>query len=249
MTELLVMGRTAVGGFGDVLGTLGLALYIGSYLALQLGLVKGEGYLYAVLNLLAAAAVLASLMEMFNLYAALGEIAWIAISLVGIARLYIVRRFLRLTPDEAAVARTIVPGLSRDRARRLLRLGDWREAAPGETLAAQGEPVGALMIVVEGSCGVEHDGRPVAVIGPGAVIGEITLATGGPATASVTAATAVRMLHIKREPLLAFLRRNEDVEHAIERAMADDLRRKLMETTRSLSGRDQAASSRSHART
>lgn len=234
MIDLLRLGGSAVEGFGDALGALGLALYIGSYLALQLGFIRGDGYAYATLNLLAAAAVLGSLLEAFNLYAALGEIAWIAISLVGIVRLYVVRRFLRLTPEETAVARTLVPGLPRDRARRLLRLGDWRTLAPGETLAEQGAPVGALMVVTEGSCRIVHDGSAVAVVGPGAVIGEITLATGGPATATVAAATPVRLLRLERGRLLAFLRRNEDVEHALERAMADDMRRKLAETTRAL---------------
>jgi CRP-like cAMP-binding protein len=234
MTDMLLWGASAVDGAGDALGALGLALYIGSYLALQIGVIRGDGYAFAVLNLAAAAAVLGSLLEAFNLYAALGEIAWIAISLIGIVRLFVLQRFLRLTPAESAVARTLAPGLPRHRARSLLRLGEWRNLKPGQALATQGVPVHALMVVTEGNCQIVHDGRAVAVIGPGAVIGEITLATGGPATATVEATTPVRLLWLDRGRLLGFLRRNEDVEHALERAMADDMRSKLAQTTRAL---------------
>jgi hypothetical protein len=157
---------------GDVSGVVGLVLYIGSYLALQLGLIRGDGYLYAVLNLFAALFALLSLLEMFNLYAALAEVAWIVISLIGIARLYIVHRFLSLTPDERAAAAALVPGLPKDRARRLLRTGTWVELPAGEVIATEGEPVGALVYIAEGRCRIIHRGVRVAEIGAGGLIGD-----------------------------------------------------------------------------
>jgi CRP-like cAMP-binding protein len=232
LPQLPAPGYSLADGFGAV----GLCLYIGSYLALQLGIVRGDGYLYAVLNLLAATFVLISLMEMFNLYAALSEVAWIAISLIGIARLYIVHRFLSLTPEERAAAHALVPGLAKDRARRLLRTGAWVDLPAGEVLATEGEPVGALVFIAEGRCRIVHRGVRVAEIGPGGMIGEMTYQTGAPATATVVAGTPVRVLRLEAQPLRAFLSKNEDVAEALERAVAGDLRRKLAETTRALAG-------------
>jgi CRP-like cAMP-binding protein len=232
LPQLPAPGYTLADGFG----TVGLLLYIGSYLALQLGMLRGDGYLYPLLNLLAASFVLISLLEIFNLYAALSEVAWIVISLIGIVRLYIVHRFLSLTPDEWAAARAMVPGLPKDRARRLLRTGRWVDLPAGEVLATEGEPVGALVFIAEGRCRIVHRGIRVAEIGPGGMIGEMTYRTGAPATATVLAGTPVRILRLEAQPLRAFLSRNEDVAEALERAVAGDLRRKLAETTRALAG-------------
>lgn len=55
----------------DWAGFVGLAAYLGSYAALQLGFLNGQGYPYALLNTLAAACVLLSLIEAFNLSSAL----------------------------------------------------------------------------------------------------------------------------------------------------------------------------------
>lgn len=240
MTESIQMLASGVpgalaDGMGDALGILGLALYLGSYLALQLGLIRGDGYAYPVLNLLAAAGILASLVEAFNIYAAVGEIAWIAISAVGILRLWVLRRYLRLSPDETLAARSLAPGLATHRVRRLLKLGRWSDVRPGQVLATEGAPVGALTFIAAGLCRIEVGGAPVATIGSGGVVGEMTVLSGEPATATVIVVTPARLLTIGAQPLRDFLARNEDVRAEVERSFATDLRRKLLRTTRALS--------------
>ena len=70
----------------DVAGIAGVGFYLGSYTALQLGMLRGDGYAYAILNAAAAALVLLSLKEAFNLSSAVIQVSWIVISLVGITR-------------------------------------------------------------------------------------------------------------------------------------------------------------------
>lgn len=70
----------------QTLGLVGFALYMGSYFALQIGRIDGNGLTYAIANLAAASCVLVSLGEHFNLPSMLIQISWIGISLVGIAR-------------------------------------------------------------------------------------------------------------------------------------------------------------------
>lgn len=221
-------------GAADAMGTLGVTLYVGAYLALQLGLIRGNGYLYPALNLAAGAAVLFSLLEMFNRYSAMTQIAWIAISVVGIARMYVVRRFLRLRPEEERAARTLIPLLARDRARRFLRNGEWRSGEAGEVLAREGEPLNALIYIADGRCRIERGGIPVAVSRPGGIIGEMTFRTGQAATATVVAETRTRRLHFEAAPLRRFLAQNGDVEHALELSISGELTEKLASTTRRL---------------
>lgn len=72
----------------ELAGLAGFALYMGSYLLLNAGLLDGRSYGYATMNLAAAACVLFSLTEAFNLASALIQASWIAISLFGLMRLW-----------------------------------------------------------------------------------------------------------------------------------------------------------------
>ena len=69
----------------DVIGVVGVALIVGSYLLLQIGQLEGRGAAYSALNAVGAALVLLSLSVDFNLSAFIIEMFWLAISLMGLA--------------------------------------------------------------------------------------------------------------------------------------------------------------------
>jgi hypothetical protein len=223
-----------LGGVGDGLGLVGLVLYIGAYLVLQLGLIRGDGWLFPALNLVGALCLVVSLIDEFNLHVMLVEIAWAVISVIGLIRLYVLHRSIRFTPDERAAIDRLVPGMPKDRARALLARGAWTDASPGEVLTREGEPVARLHFLAEGVCRIEIGGTPVAGIGPGSLIGEMTYHTGDPATATVIAETPARLLVFERRAFETFLGRNEDIRAAIEQAVAGDLRRKLAVTSQAV---------------
>ncbi len=70
----------------DALGNLGVALIVGSYLALQLGRIKSEDVRYSLANAVGASLILISLYFEFNLSAFVIELFWVLISGVGIYR-------------------------------------------------------------------------------------------------------------------------------------------------------------------
>lgn len=71
----------------DVVGLFGVALTLFAYLALQARRMKGDGFLFPLLNLIGAAAILCPLvLGDFNLAPFVIESAWIMISLYGIYR-------------------------------------------------------------------------------------------------------------------------------------------------------------------
>lgn len=223
-----------------MLGLLGVVLYVGAYFAFQVGLMPGDGYAFPALNLVASVSILASLWAEFNPYSTSVELAWAAISLIGIARLYVVRNHLRLTPEQAAAVQVLAPGLPNDSARRLLRLGRFEEAAPGVMLAREGVPLADLTLLLSGHARVDRGGHAVATVRAGGLVGEMTYASGAAATASVTVDAPSRLFRLDCTALRAFLARNPDIAGRMERAVSGDLRAKLDRTTAALRDRSGA---------
>jgi hypothetical protein len=68
-----------------------------------------------------------------------------------------------------------------------------RRIGAGDTLVEQGDPGDSLFLLLDGVLGVEVDGRPVAEVGPGAVLGERALLEGGTRTATLRAVTPAKV--------------------------------------------------------
>jgi CRP-like cAMP-binding protein len=69
----------------------------------------------------------------------------------------------------------------------------FRRLRAGETLVEQGDPSHELYLLFDGVLTVEQDGRQVAEVGPGAVLGEMALLEGGRRTATLRAVTRCRV--------------------------------------------------------
>ncbi|MEL6207117.1 MAG: hypothetical protein AAFR47_17635 [Pseudomonadota bacterium] len=82
-----------------IIGLVGVGVYLGSYWALNAGILRGDSAWYATLNIVAASCVLIDLQSNFNLPAALIQVSWIAISCYGLSR--ICARAHSLLPQKA----------------------------------------------------------------------------------------------------------------------------------------------------
>jgi CRP-like cAMP-binding protein len=96
-----------------------------------------------------------------------------------------------------------------------------RTLEPGEALTTQGEPATQVYLILDGMFVVEVDGREVAEIGPGAVVGERAALEGGVRTATLRATTRARVAEASPDLLnpvevdaLAESHRREDVATA-----------------------------------
>ena len=209
-------------------GLVGVALYLGSYFALQAGLIRGQSYAYAFLNLLAASCVLYNLKTDFNLSSAVIQIAWITISLVGMARLYFIAKYYKLRGEEALFINSKFPDLPMNLARRFLDSGEWRNSPPGTILTNEGAPVPELVYISDGSAVVTVGEREVAQVQRDSFIGEITCLKGTAATATVTIHEASRCFFIPAEKLRRLVQKNAALRQAFEASFAADVQRKLL---------------------
>ena len=72
----------------DLIGSIGVATIIGTYVALQLGKIKSEQLSYSIFNALGASLIIFSLWFNFNFSAFIVEFFWVLISLYGIVKYF-----------------------------------------------------------------------------------------------------------------------------------------------------------------
>lgn len=73
-------------GLLDLVGNIGVAILMVTYLLLQLNKIRSDDLMYSLLNAVGASLIIVSLLVNFNLSALLMEVFWVLISFVGIYR-------------------------------------------------------------------------------------------------------------------------------------------------------------------
>ena len=163
------------------------------------------------------------------------EVLFTAVNIAQIALVTLRNRSTRFNADELAFYKQIVPSLEPYQVRRLMRIGSWLDGAPGTQLIRQGELVSHLFFLKSGRVAVLVDDNPVGCCTAGNLIGEISIRTGKPATATVIAKEAVRYLAIERGALHRLIKGDPEIALAIDIGNRLDLEGKLIEMNRSAS--------------
>jgi CRP-like cAMP-binding protein len=115
----------------------------------------------------------------------------------------------------------------------MARHGRRRMVAPGDVLVLQGEPSPHLFIVLDGRMDVVVKGiGPVASLGAGEIIGELSFVDSAPPSASVTAATAGAVLMLEKRLLARELESDTAFAMRFYRAIALFLADRLRSTVR-----------------
>ena len=108
--------------------------------------------------------------------------------------------------DSSALVTTVESALERELATTIMDGGakpKIRRLKTGDALTTQGEAATDVYLVLDGMFDVEIDGRVVAEIGPGAVVGERAALEGGLRTATLRAATRAQVAAIAPDQLKA----------------------------------------------
>ncbi len=106
--------------------------------------------------------------------------------------------------------------------------GEVVELTAGEQLAGEGEPGDAMFVIVSGELQVVKRSRtsevPIAVLGPGEIVGEMAIFEAQPRNATVRAVAPTRVIRIARDEILAILRTRPSVTLSMLRTMMGRLR-------------------------
>jgi CRP-like cAMP-binding protein len=135
------------------------------------------------------------------------------------------------TSEEQAFYDFVVPALEPYQVRRLLRVGEWHDAAPGTQLIEQGSVVSHLIFISSGKVDILYHGTALSSCGAGQLVGEIS-AVGTemvPATASAVVSESIRYLALERGALERVKNSDPSILRAIEVCSRRSLRDKLME--------------------
>ncbi len=128
--------------------------------------------------------------------------------------------------DREALVVEVESELERELSTQIMRGGarpEVRWLPEGTELTRQGAPGDELFLVLDGVVRVDVGGRPLAELGPGAVIGERALLEDGVRTSTVTAVTPVRLAIAAKDALdLDKLRELSKSHHREDLVVADE---------------------------
>jgi len=105
----------------------------------------------------------------------------------------------------------------------IARSVDLVDVDAGTLIVERGRRGHELFLVVAGSATVDEDGCPTAMVGPSDTIGEVAVIAGAPHPATVTAASPMRLMVIRRRELLGLLKAVPALGQHLLRGMAERL--------------------------
>ena len=104
------------------------------------------------------------------------------------------------------------------------RASDEVDVPAGHTLCEQGAMGREAFIIMEGTAEVRRNNKKVASLGPGACVGELALLDHGPRTATVVAATDLKLLVIGAREFAAIIDEVPPIAHKLLRTLAARIR-------------------------
>ena len=137
-----------------------------------------------------------------------------------------------LSEDEESFASGPLAGLGRAVVRRFLDQGMWVAGRTGDVLTREGDPVGALTWLASGSAEVIAHGTQVGTVGPGQLVGEATILSTEPATATVRLTEDAHFWCAPAKALTAYLAAQPRTRAALERGFSISLKDKLRNMNR-----------------
>jgi CRP/FNR family transcriptional regulator, cyclic AMP receptor protein len=102
--------------------------------------------------------------------------------------------------------------------------GDEITVPAGSVITDQGQMGREAFVVIGGSVTVRRNGKKVATLGPGAVIGELSLLDHGPRTATVVADTDTSLFVLDQRHFAAVIDEVPSIAHKIMASLAAKIR-------------------------
>ena len=169
-------------------------------------------------------------------YLALPETLWppviwgvvfMLINLYQIARVYAERRPVVLSADEQALYEFGFQGLRPREFVSLALIGEWVNAAAGDQPLTEEAQVSSICIATRGSVRLTRQGKELAIVQPGHVIGTALALTGNPSRFTASFVEAGRYIRWPLSSLREFLDKRPDLREIMQRLIGNDLAKKI----------------------
>jgi Popeye protein conserved region len=157
----------------------------------------------------------------------LWALVFTAINLYQIARLYLERRPVVLSPDEQKLYDLGFRALRPREFVSLSLVGEWKNAEAGEKVMTEGEPVSSLCIPITGSADVRRRGERIGAVRPGNIVGTALALTGEPSPVEVTFTEPTRYMRWPLTSLRRFMDKRPDLRVTLQGLVNRDLAGKL----------------------
>jgi len=157
----------------------------------------------------------------------LWALVFTAINLFQITRIYLERRPVVLSEDERKLYDL---GFQSIRPREFVALalvGEWKSAAPGETVVTEGEPISGVCIAIIGSAEVRKHGDRIGALRPGHIIGTALALSGAPSPVELVFAEPARYMRWSLPDLRAFMDKRPELRVTLQQHVNRDLAGKL----------------------
>ena len=169
-------------------------------------------------------------------YLALPETLWppviwgvvfMLINLYQIARVYAERRPVVLSADEQALYEFGFQTLRPREFVSLALIGEWVNAAKGDQPLTEEAHASSICIATRGSVRLTRQGKELAIVQPGHVIGTALALTGNPSRFTASFVEAGRYIRWPLPSLREFLDKRPDLREIMLRLIGNDLAKKI----------------------
>jgi Popeye protein conserved region len=154
-------------------------------------------------------------------------VVFMLINLYQIARVYAERRPVVLSPDEQALYDLGFQAMRPREFVSLALIGEWINAAPGDQPLTENAQVSSICIATQGSLRLSNEGKELAIVHPGHVIGTALALTGNRSTVTASFVGAGRYIRWPLSSLRVFLDKRPDLREIMQRLVSNDLAKKL----------------------
>ena len=193
-----------------------------------------------MLRLFAVAAGLAKIIYrsvfLFDPVSVLWEAIFVLVNVVQLLLIWYYERHHRFADDHQHFADSMPDDVDRRAIKRLLDQAELKRFDVDTKLTVEGEPVKQLIYLADGIAKIEHDGRLVAICGPGDYIGELSFLSGKPATATATVVKPTRALAFEQARLSESVSADPQLRRTLESALNKNLAGKLTRANDPTSG-------------
>jgi CRP-like cAMP-binding protein len=119
---------------------------------------------------------------------------------------------------------SLFAGCTRKELERIARSGDEITMTAGSLIVDQGQTGREAFVILDGSVTVKRNGRKVTTLGPGAIVGELSLLDHGPRTATAICETDCSLFVVAQRHFLAVIDDVPTIGHKLLASLAGRIR-------------------------